>query len=429
MISILYVALILIFIKKSRFFNFDNIKKLEIYLALLIQFSTGFILYIIYTKIYPLRYTSDIFKFYDDSLVLYNLFFENSADFFKILIGFNKDKDSILSNHLLEMNHWDSSYNNSFMNETRLLIKTNAILNIIGLKSYVFNMISFILIGFTGKLLIIKSVLKEFNLKNSKILFWSIFLLPSLLIWTSGILKEPLIIFSIGLITYFLSHKIKYGSLNLFLLILGSLIIFKVKFYVFICFLPALISFLISKKFIIKPYYTVFSFIAVIIISIGVLSKFDSDINPIRVLSKKQHDFIRLADVFEAGSSFNLTPLEPNFYSFLKILPEGILNGFLRPYPNNINKPLQFYPLLENLILYTCLFYFLYKLFKLKIKIKFGFKNALWNCLFFVTMLFIISGIGTPVLGALVRYKVPGLLFLIISINLIYDQLYKSSIN
>ena len=429
MISILYVALILIFIKKSRFFNFENIKKLDIYLALLIQFSTGIILYIIYTKFYPVRYTSDIFKFYDDSLVLYNLFFENSADFFKILIGFNKDKDPILSNHLLEMNHWDSSYNNSFMNETRLLIKTNAILNIIGLKSYVFNMISFILIGFTGKLLIIKSVLKEFNLKNSKILFWSIFLLPSLLIWTSGILKEPLIIFSIGLITYFLSHKIKYGSLNLFLLILGSLIIFKVKFYVFICFLPALISFLISKKFIIKPYYTVFSFIAVIIISIGVLSKFDSDINPIRVLSKKQHDFIRLADVFEAGSSFNLTPLEPNFYSFLKILPEGILNGFLRPYPNNINKPLQFYPLLENLILYTCLFYFLYKLFKLKIKIKFGFKNALWNCLFFVTMLFIISGIGTPVLGALVRYKVPGLLFLIISINLIYDQLYKSSIN
>ena len=429
MISILYVALILIFIKKSRFFNFDNIKKLEIYLALLIQFSTGFILYIIYTKFYPVRYTSDIFKFYDDSLVLYNLFFENSADFFKILIGFNKDKDPILSNHLLEMNHWDSSYNNSFMNETRLLIKTNAILNLIGLKSYVFNMISFILIGFIGKLLIIKSVLKEFNLKNSKILFWSIFLLPSLLIWTSGILKEPLIIFSIGLITFFLSHKIKYGSLNLFLLILGSLIIFKVKFYVFICFLPALISFLISKKFIIKPYYTVFSFIAVIIISIGVLSKFDSDINPIRVLSKKQHDFIRLADVFEAGSSFNLTPLEPNFYSFLKILPEGILNGFLRPYPNNINKPLQFYPLLENLILYTCLFYFLYKLFKLKIKIKFGFKNALWNCLFFVTMLFVISGIGTPVLGALVRYKVPGLLFLIISINLIYDQLYKSSIN
>ena len=428
MISILYVALILIFIKKSRFFNFDNIKKLEIYLALLIQFSTGIILYIIYTKFYPVRYTSDIFKFYDDSLVLYNLFFENSADFFKILIGFNKDKDPILSNLLLEMNHWDSSYNNSFMNETRLLIKTNAILNIIGLKSYVFNMISFILIGFIGKLLIIKSVLKEFNLKNSKILFWSIFLLPSLLIWTSGILKEPLIIFSIGLITYFLSHKIKYGSLNLFLLILGSLIIFKVKFYVFICFLPALISFLISKKFIIKPYYTVFSFIAVIIISIGVLSKFDSDINPIRVLSKKQHDFIRLADVFEAGSSFNLTPLEPNFYSFLKILPEGILNGFLRPYPNNINKPLQFYPLLENLILYSCLFYFLYKLFKLKIKIKFGFKNALWNCLFFVTMLFVISGIGTPVLGALVRYKVPGLLFLIISINLIYDQLYKSSI-
>ena len=40
-------------------------------------------------------------------------------------------------------------------------------------------------------------------------------------------------------------------------------------------------------------------------------------------------------------------------------------------------------------------------------------------------MLFILTGISTPVIGALVRYKVPGLLFLIIVINLMYDQLKK----
>ena len=40
-------------------------------------------------------------------------------------------------------------------------------------------------------------------------------------------------------------------------------------------------------------------------------------------------------------------------------------------------------------------------------------------------MLFILIGISTPVTGALVRYKVPGLLFLIIVINLMYDQFKK----
>jgi hypothetical protein len=40
-------------------------------------------------------------------------------------------------------------------------------------------------------------------------------------------------------------------------------------------------------------------------------------------------------------------------------------------------------------------------------------------------MLFILTGFSKPVIGALVRYKVPGLLFLIIVINLMYDQFKK----
>lgn len=430
MISILYVAAIFVLLKKSNFFEFEGIKKIAIYKAFLIHLVAGFVLYTIYTEYYQERYTSDIFKFYDDSLVLYNLFFENTADFFRIFLGYNKNENSVLNNHLLEMNHWDSSYSNSFMNETRLLIKINAILNIIGFKSYVFNLISFILIGFIGKTLILKSIIKEFELKNLKILFWTIFLMPSILIWTSGILKEPLIIFSFGIITYSLTFKFKKNLINLFLLILGLLIIFKVKFYVFICFLPALISFTISKKFNIKSHYSIITFTALIFITIGILSSFNSNIDPIRILSKKQHDFIRLADVFEAGSAIKLTPLEPNLVSFFKIIPEGIVNGFLRPFPNNIYRPLHFFPLLENLILYSCFIYLLIRINLLKIKIKFQHKNALWNSLFFIAMLFILSGIGTPVLGALVRYKVPGLIFLIISINLLYENLFnKKSIN
>ena len=84
MISILYVAAIFVLLKKSNFFEFEGIKKTAICKAFLIHLVAGILLYIIYTEYYQERYTSDIFKFYDDSLVLYNLFFENTADFFKI---------------------------------------------------------------------------------------------------------------------------------------------------------------------------------------------------------------------------------------------------------------------------------------------------------------------------------------------------------
>jgi hypothetical protein len=100
----------------------------------------------------------------------------------------------------MEMNNWDTSYKNSLMNESRLLIKINAILNIIGLKNYFFNSISFILMAFVGEFLIFKSLIVKFKFKNPKILFWSLLLFPSIFLWSSGILKEPLIILSFGLI-------------------------------------------------------------------------------------------------------------------------------------------------------------------------------------------------------------------------------------
>ena len=81
--------------------------------------------------------------------------------------------------------------------------------------------------------------------------------------------------------------------------------------------------------------------------------------------------------------------------------------------------------MIENILLYLTVLYLLFKILFLKIKIKQDVKNVLWNSLFFIIMLFVLTGISTPVIGALVRYKVPGLLFLIIVINLMYDQFKK----
>ena len=185
MISFLYIILILFLFKNLRFFELKGISKEEIIFGICIQFFASYLLYIVYTQYYMERYTADIFKFYDDSLVLHQLFFDKPLDFIKILIGFDISNDQLLTNSLIEMNHWDSSYKSSVMNESRLIIKINALLNIIGFKSYVFNMLSFVLIGYLGKILIVKSLLKKFKLKYPKFLFWSFVLMPSLLIWSS----------------------------------------------------------------------------------------------------------------------------------------------------------------------------------------------------------------------------------------------------
>ena len=61
-------------------------------------------------------------------------------------------------------------------------------------------------------------------------------------------------------------------------------------------------------------------------------------------------------------------------------------------------------------------------------KLDFEMQNIIYSSLFFVTLLFFITGVSTPVIGALVRYKMPGLIFLIITINLLYDTSKKNSV-
>lgn len=323
------------------------------------------------------------------------------------------------------MNNWDTSYKNSLMNESRLLIKLNAILNIIGFKNYFFNSITFILMGFVGEFLIFKSLLLKFNFKYPKILFWSMVLFPSIFLWSSGILKEPLIILSFGLILNSLSRKRKTKWLNISTFTIALLIIFKVKFYVFICFFPALISYLISEKTKLKPPRLIFAFCIIIALALLIMGNMKSSYNPLKILSEKQNDFITLSELFDTGSAFKMTPIEPNIISLIKAIPMGAVNGFLRPFPKNINKLLQLLPLIENILLYLLFLYLSYKIVFLKIELNKDVKNIVWNSLFFICMLFVLTGISTPVIGALVRYKVPGLIFIIIVINLMYDQYKK----
>lgn len=361
-------------------------------------------------------------------MVLYDAFYSNPLDFFQIILGLDYGDKYFLNNYFIEMNHWDSSYKNSLMNESRFIIKINAVLNIIGLRSYLFNLTTFIFIGFSGKFLIVKSLIKKFNLKHPKLLFWSITLIPSIILWSSGILKEPLIIFSFGLILYLLCSKRPTFWMNILLLILSLGVIFKLKFYVFICFFPALMSLVISNNFKFKPIKVISITCLLLFILIGLFSNIESSYNPLNILASKQNDFIRLAEIFDAGSTFYMSPIEPNMISLIKSIPSAFINGFFRPLPTDIHKLIHVFPLIENILIYNLLIILVYKLISLKVKLDFEMQNIIYSSLFFVTLLFFITGVSTPVIGALVRYKMPGLIFFIITINLLYDTSKKNSV-
>ena len=201
-VSIIYILLLFFLIHKLNFFQIERIKKSEIILALCFKLIAAYILHLIYTTYYRERHLADIFKFYDDSKIISDTFLANPIDFFQMILGLDFNQEYFEINYYINMNHWDTSYESVLMNESRLIIKINAILNIIGFGNYSFNVISFVFISYMGILMIIKSLLNYIKLQKTNILFWSVTLFPSILLWTSGILKEPLSFFGIGLFLY-----------------------------------------------------------------------------------------------------------------------------------------------------------------------------------------------------------------------------------
>lgn len=424
-ISSLYILLVFYIIHKWDLFKNDSISKREFHFAFGLKLIAAFCLYLIYTEYYRERHLADIFKFYDDSLILSESFFEKPIDFFKILLNLDFNKEYFENTYYINMNHWDTSYSSPLLNESRLMIRINAIINIISLNNYCVNVTTFVFSGFIGLAMILKSINHLITNSRQRILFWSLILFPSILLWSSGILKEPLIILSIGMILWSTKKLSKFGKNNLkciLLLSIGLLLMLKLKFYVFACFAPALVVFLISNRFKKSPIYVTVSTFILLLITIVILNLFESNYNPLEIIAKKQNDFIRLATFYKAGSYFYLAPISSDLLSFSKAAPIGIINGFFRPFPGNIHNITHVLPLIENIILYAFFIYLILLNKKEFIKIPHDKSSLIISSLFFTFLLFTLLGMTTPVIGALVRYKLPATLFLIILSLIIYDH-------
>jgi drug/metabolite transporter (DMT)-like permease len=121
----------------------------------------------------------------------------------------------------------------------------------------------------------------------------------------------------------------------------------------------------------------------------------------------------------KVGSRIDIPLLEPDFVSFLKNSPVALFNVMLRPLPGDLNSMIMIPAFFENmliwlLIVFTAIFF--------RKKIPGEHIPLIIFCLSFVVILFILTGLTTPVIGAIVRYKAPALPFLFALMFLLMDK-------
>ena len=125
------------------------------------------------------------------------------------------------------------------------------------------------------------------------------------------------------------------------------------------------------------------------------------------LLSNKQAEFVDLAHDYHANSTIPINYLAPSEWNAFANTPQALWHSFFRPYPFESSN------LLYQLSGFENLFFGL-----LMIVVLLNFKNPksasplFWVAVFYTFSLFELIGLVTPVMGAIVRYKIQALPFL-----------------
>jgi hypothetical protein len=412
LLSFLYLFLILIFIKKSKFFKNTNLKSASLYLLFFIKLIAAYCLFLVYTRYYTDRSTADIFKYFDDSTWLFkNVFSKSPVNYFKIILGIHTDQPYI-HYELKQTQYWFKPHETNVFNDNRTVIRFNLIIYLISLGYYHIHTLILCFLSFVGLTGIYKTFHKLFPQKTL-ILILCIYFLPSVLFWGSGILKESILLFSVGIFIYKLSeiviHQNKSIS-NYLIITVAFLLLTITKPYVILTLTPSIIALLTYHYF--KNFRVLFYYIFVhlfCIVSALIINHYNSNLDVLGNIVYKQHDFLNVARDTHANSTIYVEKLSNNIYSFIHFSPLAFVNGFFRPTILELNSISYLPAILESTIL---IFGFCLFLFKKKIPLDLNQRLIIYFSLFFSMFLALLIGLATPVLGAIVRYRVPYLPFL-----------------
>ena len=237
-LAIIYTSFFIFLIRRLTFFNIDGISRNALIAAFIAKIFFGFIFWAVYSYYY--REHADAFLYFADGKAIYAALFERPLDYIKILLG---SDDPSLFRYIQNTGHWDRTFNQGLYNDTRTVIRFNAIADIFSFGNYHVHTVFMCFLSFMGLTGIYKTFQPYLSDKKTE-LFAILFFLPSVLFWGSAVLKEGLIFFSMGMLLYhyqkLLSEKFSITRIIFILFFAGLLSITKIYMLLFL--IPVLIA-------------------------------------------------------------------------------------------------------------------------------------------------------------------------------------------
>jgi hypothetical protein len=404
LLTFFYAFVFLAIILKTSFFRSEKIHSKYFCFIFILKIVAGILLGYLYRIYFN---GGDTYVFFNDANKLFEIGKSHPGVFLKMLFGIgNPNKLDIYYNQLQGWNNYEYFYNDS-----KTIIRINAVIRLFTFGYYNVHIVFFSFLSLMGLNGLYKIFSEAFPGKEKEF-FISVFMIPSVLFWTSGILKEGILVFSLGIFLYSFTRMISARPYvrRIFSFFACLMILVFLKIYTLMMIIPGMFAYWWSIKTNNKNCFLKFSVTYLLYFLILFNLKYvNPNYNLSEIIYWKQHNSVTFAKYMNAGSFVEPPLVSPDVRSIIKNAPHALINTSILPNWNQIHNPFALTAALENLLIIIAIFISII----FSEKIKDDQKPVFYLSLFFVVFLFTLIGLTTPLIGSMVRYKVPALPFLL----------------
>ena len=369
----------------------------------------------------------DTFNYFNQSQVLNSSFDESFIKWINLLFHIPSKYDNNYYTYTSQMACYSdlASYT---------ICSITAFLGMLTFNTYLPTTILFAFISFTGIWALFRTVASLYPHLTRPIAIAVLFI-PSVFVWGSGIFKDTICIFALGWLTYgtfrFLVQK-DFSFSNILISALSFILIAKVKLYILLGFVPALLIWILfnytikiknaASRFLVKVIFA-------IILAGGFLffmQRFGNELGKysldnVVATSNITRGWISYASSRDdESSSYSLGNFSPTIGGMLSQFPLAVNVTLFRPYLWEAKKIIVALSAIEALVFLFLTLKILFRIGPVKIWKTIIDDPTIQFCLIFSVIFAFAVGISSYNFGALSRYKIPCLPFFALALILIY---------
>ncbi|WP_027420911.1 hypothetical protein [Crocinitomix catalasitica] len=387
---------------------------------------------LMFTLIYVYYYKfGDTFLYFRGANVLSQTFIDHPIDYFRLLFSSHK-------NLPLDLDQITSNISYSRGAEEWFMVKLLSPFVLLSFQSYLVTTLLLSTIAFFGAWKLYK-VFVDVMPKQDILNFIAVFLLPSVVFWGSGIMKDTFTLAGINLIIYicyFTFFKYKWSFLKFSILVFACFLVYKLKDYVLIAFIPGLLFGLtaafkdrihnkVLRKLLGLTLVIITGFI--LYVSTVIVAELSSSYTYNAVKGKVKGFHSWHTDI--GGSTYDLGVADYSLTGVVQKIPAALNATYFRPYLWEASNPVVLLAAIESTFVFLLFVYLIFKLRGKFFRLIFG-RPLLTTITVYILLFGFIVGFTSYNFGALGRYKIPTTsLFIFLLLYLYSYKFEKKSID